>query len=103
MISAVYIHVKKENGVLKVKGLKHHFKDNSGFLFREEDQDLAKHPAIAIELKGKDVANYRNVKITGTGLSSYYDAKNEKFVFKNVELKKDEENSLVFTEEGLEL
>lgn len=86
-----------------MKGAKLHFRDNSGFLFREEDQDLAKHPLIWAEIKGKDVSNYRNVKITGTALSTYFDVKNEKFVFNKVELKKDEEDSLIFTDEELKL
>lgn len=100
MITAVYIHVKRESGVLKVKGLKHHFRDDTAFLFRDEDQDIAKHPFVSTELKGKEVSNYRNVKVSGTSLSSYYDSKNEKFIFNGVELTKDEQDSLTFNEEG---
>lgn len=100
MISTVYIHVKKEDGVLKVKGVKHHFRDDGGYLFRDADQDLSKHPLVSAELKGKEVTNYRNIKITGTSLATYYDSKTEKFIFNGTELTKDEQNSLTFTEEG---
>ena len=100
MISEVYVHVKKENGVLKVKRLKKHFSEQTNFLFREEDQEISKHPMIANCLKGKDVADYRNVKVSGTSLSTYYDYKTEKFVFNGVELNKDEHESFTFSKEG---
>lgn len=103
MIDTAYVNVKKVDGVLKVIGVKVHFKDNGGFLFRQEDQDLAKHPLIAAELKSKQVNLYRNVKITGTALQTYFDHKTEKFIFNGVELNKDQEDSLHFTKEEQEL
>lgn len=103
MIDSVYIHVRNENNILKVKGLKFHFKDNSGYLFRPEDQDLSKHPRFIQALRSKTVEDYRNVKITSKDLPSYFDAKTEKFIFNGVELKKDLEDSLIFTKEGKHL
>ena len=100
MIDTVYLHVKKVDGVLKVKGLKVHFKDNGGYVFPEEDQDLVKHPLVVADLRSKTVKDYRNVKITGVGLSTYFEPKTEKFMFKGVELQKDREDSLIFTPEG---
>ena len=101
MIDSVYIHVKKEDNVLKVKGLKVHFKDNGGYVFRVEDQDLSKHPLVAADLRSKTIKDYRHVKITGTGLSTYFEPKTVKFVFNGFELKKDTEDFLIFTEEGI--
>lgn len=103
MIDTVYINVRKEDNILKVKGLKVHFKDNGGYIFREEDQDLSKHPLVAAELRSKSIKDYRNVKITGASLTTYFDPKTEKFVFKGVELQKDQKDSLLFTKEGNQL
>ena len=100
MIDTVYVNVKKVDGVLKVLGVKTDIKENKGFLFRESDQDLSKHSLVSTDLKNKTVTHYRNVKITGTGLNTYYDVKTEKFVFNGVELEKDKEDSLLFSKEG---
>lgn len=69
-------------------------------MFRDEDQDLAKHPLVIADLRSKSIKDYRNVKITGAGLTTYFDTKTEKFLFNGVELQKDKEDLLVFTPEG---
>ena len=54
------------------------------------------------KLNSSLVRSSLNVKITGSALFTYFDVKNEKFV-NNVELKKDEEDSLIFTDEESQL
>ena len=103
MIDTVYINVKKVDGVLKVIGLKNHFKDDAEYLFREEDRDLTKHPLVIADLKFKQVKDYRNVKVTGSGLATYFDLKTEKYVFNDYELRKGQEDSIQFSKEGTEV
>lgn len=56
--TSAFIHVKKEQNILRVKGIRRNKRDEQGFLFREEDQDLSKHPYIATILKGQNITNY---------------------------------------------
>ena len=96
----VYLHVVKENNVLLVQGLRREPKDKQTFLFDEEDQELSKHPVVESLLRGQTVSNYRNVKICST-LSTYYDAKQDQFIFNGKVLKEDTERSLCFDDEGI--
>ena len=97
---AAYIHVKKEQGILRVKGIRQNKKDEEGFLFCNADQDLSKHPHVASLVKGQNIQNYRNVQISGLALASYYNSTTDKFVFNGVNLIEDDEKSLVLSEEG---
>ena len=100
-LSYVYIHVIKENNVTFVQGLRRETKDKETFLFKENDQHLDKHPAVESQLRGQNVTNYRNVKITGQALATYYDAATDKFVFNGEVLKEDTERSICFDDEGM--
>lgn len=99
-LECLYIHVEKVDGTLRVQGLRKDRKDKQTFLFEIEDQDLTKHPVVEKEIKSQVIEKYRNVKISGTALSQYFDLLTEKFVFKGKALKEDLEKSIHFDEEG---
>ena len=97
----IYVHVEKISGLLRVQGLRKDKKDKQTFLFKEEDHDLSKHPAVEKELRGQSVDKYRNVKIAGPALAQYYDALLDEFIFNGQKLKEDLEKSIHFDEEGI--
>ena len=80
-LTYVYVHVVKEDGNLFVKGLRRETKDKQTFLFENEHQALAKHPAVESQLRGQTVHHYRNIKIASTALANYYDAVKDLFIF----------------------
>ena len=81
MASAIYVHVKKEDGKLHVAGFRKSIQDDHLWLFDEEDRNVNKHPFISAELKKQSVTNYRNIKVCGIHMSLYYDAKKDTFIF----------------------
>lgn len=97
-ITFIYVYVEKENGVNVVKGVKRSIEEK-GYLFKEEDQCLEKHPIIANAIKDTPIVNYRNFKLTGNVIYTYYDATQNVFVFNGSRLEIDKEESIKFTED----
>ena len=95
-----YIHVEKDGGTLRVQGVRKEIKDKQTFLFPEENQDLSKHPCVEKEIRGAAIDKYRNVKITGSALSQYFDLVTERFVFNGTPLEEDLNLSVSFDQEG---
>lgn len=101
-IEYVFIHVEKVSGTLRVQGLRKE-KDKQTFLFKQEDQDLFKHPFVEKEIRGQAIEKYRNVKITGAALNQYFDLMTDKFIFNGNVLEEDLDKSVSFDEEGKQL
>ena len=73
MASAVYVYMKKEDGQLRVIGVRKNTKNDHLWLFDEQDRDISKHLFVAGELKNQSVTNYRNLKVCGGNLFMYFD------------------------------
>ena len=100
MALAVYVHVKKENGQLRVIGVQKNTKEDHLWLFDEHDRDISKHSFVAGELKNQSVTNYRNVKVCGASLSMYFDEIKNSFVFNGKTLTEDKEKSFNVGDDG---
>ena len=93
LITHIYVYVVKEDGVLRVKGVRRE-KQGKAYLFDENDQDLAKHLALANEIKNATIKNFKNVKLQGQALLNYFDTKLSKFIFNGKTLDEDKEQSM---------
>lgn len=99
-LTSIYVYVEKEDNVNKVKGVKRSI-DEKGYLFKEEDQCLEKHPFIANAIKDTPIVNYRNIKLTGNIIYTYYSSVLDGFVFNGYQLELDKNESIKFTEDGM--